>query len=123
MAQIYTVEDLNVKGQVIKGTEMAIRRGRGLAALCRAALDAVGGDPRLARTLVPWGRGFGANKQLTTFVFGDPPYEAERRYTEWWPWFFDAWYGNALERAEQVALANLPLTVKEKLRVTDTIIP
>ena len=117
MGQVYTVEDVNPRGQSIKETEMSIRRGRALSRICAAALTATG-DPQRARVMPPFGQDYPAKQKDLVFVFGEPLYAVAPLITEWWTWIWDSWYSGALERTEQVALANLPLSVRKKLSVT-----
>ena len=111
--RVLTVEDLAPRSQVVKTMEMAVRRAKALGVLCREALDAAYGDPALARRLHPWGGDYPARER--DFIFGEPSYRAARLYTDWWPMMWDAWYSGSLDRQIECGLANLPLSVREKL--------
>ena len=111
--QVLTVEDLSPRPMPVKTMEMAVRRGKALAVLCREALDAAYGKPEEARLLHPWGGDYPAKER--DFVFGEPPYLAARLYTEHWGTMWDMWYSGSLDRQIECGLANLPKAVREKL--------
>lgn len=108
----YTVEDLNPKGQTVKGIEMAIRRSQMLGAMCVAVLDQTGTMPEAYMTL-PWMTGTIASSKIK-FVFGDGWYRRRHIWDEWWPWFMDYWYSGGMERGERIAAENLPLEIRKR---------
>ena len=110
----HTVNDLNPKGQVVKGMEMSVRRSRRLGKLIRLIHDQTS-DLATTRRTTPLAAGVGSRTEIRQ-VFGDSPWAHPLiRFPDMWAWTVDHWYSGAMERSEKAMLANLPDSIREKL--------